>query len=97
MTMAKNRNPFIRNACGHCNAALVVPVGSFAQLDIFDALTTVDEMLEDGDVLAARQLLWSIGRTLYAAVALDTEEVDDLVVEHEVNMFIKELEAETGD
>lgn len=93
--MTKNRNPFKRNTCGHCACSLIVPVGSFASMDIFDALTMVDELLAEGDVLGARQMLWSVGRTLYASVALDIEQVDDLVIKHEVNMFLDTIETET--
>lgn len=92
--MAKNRNPFKRNPCGHCDVGLVVPIGSWGTLDIYDALTTIDEHLEDGDVVGARQVLWSVGRTLYAELVLDTDDVDDLVIEHAVNMLVDELETE---
>jgi hypothetical protein len=61
-------------------------------MDVFEALTLLDELLADDDVLGARQLLWQVGATFAQTMVLGIDEQDDLFLANEVERFLAQLE-----
>jgi hypothetical protein len=64
-------------------------------MDVYQALSLIDELLEDDDLLGARQVLWAVGRTFVTSMLMNTEELDDLFIEDQIDRLLDELQDET--
>ena len=92
-----SRNPFIgHEECTHEPFQILWPVGSYGSMDVWRAMELIDKYLEDGDVLAARQLLWDVGVTMEAPYRLSKEQVDDAVFSAYTENIVKDIEKELG-
>jgi hypothetical protein len=85
-------NPFDPRTWGRRHIEILWPIGSYGSMDVFEALTLLDELLADDDVLGARQLLWQVGATFAQTMVLGIDEQDDLFLANEVERFLAQLE-----
>lgn len=93
---APRGNPFDPQTWGRKRVEILWPIGHFGSMDVYQGLSLIDELIEDGDYLGARQMLWAVGRTFVTSVLFDSDSLDDLFIEDQVDRFLEQFEEETG-